>query len=73
MQENETAEKSEVRDGDDESEWRRKQRKLDDNGEGRDQYLELFRNQMVVWFVKEFLGLSASSRYKTVEVEASTD
>lgn len=38
----------------DEYQWRNKQQKFDDNGEGRDEYLDLFQNETRIRAMQEF-------------------
>lgn len=53
------------------AEWWHKQLRLGDDGEGRDWYLEPFRNEVAIRVVDEFLWLSASSREDAGEEKTS--
>lgn len=52
-----------------EFQWQQKQKKIDDAGDGRDEYLELFRNGGLLAFVEEFLKRCASNRYGAARSE----
>lgn len=54
-----------------ESRRRRKKHRIDDDGEGRKKYLELFPNEMGIRVVEQLLAFSAESRDNAKEVEQS--
>lgn len=65
----ECLEASRMRDSDDETECRVRQRRFHEDVDGKDVYLELFRSEVEKRFLVELLSFSASSRIAARELE----
>lgn len=54
-----------------ESGWQKKQQEYDDDGESSDNYVQLFRNEVVIRVVEKFLGSIVKAHDDGVEKELS--